>query len=150
MSERADFLRAVEEQLGRPYLWNGKGERHQVDDQLIPAFDCSGLVTYALKKATGKDLRATFNTKKMWEEWKPVEFKDLIPGDVALYGDPINHVMVVMPDGRVMGACGGGRHTKHLVQAIASGARVMFKAEHNYRKDLVGYRRPPFKEDLAV
>lgn len=118
---------------GRPYQWNGKGPF---------AFDCSGLVTWAIWRAGGPDLRVDHNCKKLWAELEPLAA--IQPGDIALafYGPPerVEHVMITVGDGRVFGACGGNSHTLTLEDAERDHARVQFRRTVTYRPGLQGFR----------
>ena len=136
MSLRLKFLALCSGHLtgGRryPYIWGGRGPL---------TFDCSGWVTYNLYKAGGPDWRKTHNSDSLWAALPPTEKP--FPGDLAFYGPPhdITHVMVWIGDGCVAGACGGDSTTTTLEAAFESGARVMRKATHLYRKDFRGFRR---------
>jgi len=71
-------VRWATSQLGAPYLWGGKGGvRHDVQAGLRPwksdemekakaGYDCSGLVTCALREVTGVDVRATWNAQALY------------------------------------------------------------------------------------
>jgi len=129
------------EQIGAPYLWGAKGDL--VHPYGLRAFDCSGLVTWALMRAGGPDWRATHNTDRLWAEGVPVEAPQ--PGTLVLYGaagDP-SHVMLYVGAGVVVGASGGGRNTTSISLAQDSGARVKTFVTQHYRPDLLGYREVP-------
>lgn len=138
------FLAATLSREGRPYLFAQKGPN---------TFDCSGLVTWSIWTAGGVDLRRTFAASTMWERFEPCQRP--APGELALalYGFPadppvVDHVMVVMPDGRVYGACGGDRGTTTLAIAKLRGAKVQYRSGPDYRPDFLGYRRLAFKDAL--
>jgi len=122
-----------------PYLWGGKDPAR--------GLDCSGLVTAGLHALGGPDWRQTHSSARLFDELEVTEKP--APGDLAFYGPPhrITHVMVVVGDGRVMGAAGGGSGTTSLEIARRQGARVKFKTKHNYRPDFRGFRRLPLQED---
>lgn len=128
------FLECALAQEGKWYIWDSKG----------PAFfDCSGLVTFAVKLAGGPDFRANYNSQKLWNELEPLDMVQ--PGQVALalYGADehhVEHVMVVTGDGRVFGACGGRKSTTTLDEAKALNARVQYRPNAHYRSDFLGYR----------
>lgn len=71
------MLRAATKQVGCPYIWKGKGDvafdavkglRPWAPGELTAgrrAFDCSGLVTWALREATALDVRSKWNADTM-------------------------------------------------------------------------------------
>lgn len=139
MSQRAAFIRFVDSCLRAriPYIWNGKSLR---------GLDCSGMVTLGLYLVSGQDRRATTNTKVMWRDWEPISASATRPGDLALYGkspDRVEHVMVLLEGGAVVGPSGGGRTTTSLEEAARIGAQVKRYRSPTYRKDLLGFRRLP-------
>lgn len=146
-SQRAAFLALVLSQMHAPYRWNAKGTRDATTGQRL--FDCSGLVTWALREVGGPDWRATHNTDRLWAECVPVDFAALLPGDLVLYhraGAPedAEHVMVHVGGGVVVGASGGGRATLTLADAQLHDAKVKAFPRLDYRADLMGFLRLPF------
>ncbi|QSQ17221.1 NlpC/P60 family protein [Myxococcus landrumensis] len=149
VSPRARFLAYVLAHMGAPYRWAAKGECDTRTGQHL--FDCSGLVTAALRHVGGQDLRATHNTDRIWADFKPVSADELLPGDIVLYhrrGAPMDaeHVMVHVGAGVVVGASGGGSSTLTLEDAERAGARVKAFATFHYRQGLMGFRRLPLAE----
>lgn len=156
LSQRCRFVATVLEQLGAPYLWNAKG--NLVPDgpgKQVRVFDCSGLVTWAWKMVGGEDWRATHNTDVLWAKLKPTTA--LRAGTLVLYGvkgqngrrDDPNHVMVLMGEGVVVGASGGGHLTTTLALARGAGgggARVKALPHYTYRPDCLGFRDLPFTD----
>lgn len=131
---RVRFLVAALSRVNAPYVWCGKGP---------DAFDCSGLVTWALREAGGPDLRATHDTHALWLALPPADAP--LPGDLAFYGlgpDPhaVSHVMVLGPLGVVFGAAGGDHTTVSLVEAMRRRARVRVEPTAMYRPGFRGYR----------
>lgn len=136
-------------QDGKPYLWARKGP---------DAFDCSGLVSWSIHAAGGPDLRWYYNAQRLWDELEPTRPQPRVIC-LALYGYAVNggehvdHVMWCTGDGRVFGACGGGRHTTSLEIASKEGAKVRFRPRPDYRSvsPLLGYRalqwRPGFPKE---
>lgn len=131
MGRRLDFLMELQRHEGKPYVWNADGPDF---------FDCSGLVAYSLLQVGGPDWRATHNAHAMWNQLEPTDAPK--PGDLAFYGSPerVNHVMVVVGDGRVFGACGGNRYTTSADVARQKAASVKFRPRVDYRLDFRGYR----------
>lgn len=131
---RFRFLELALGKLDCPYIWGGKGP---------DCFDCSGLVTWALLRCGGPDLRDTHNSARLFDVSSPVDVPK--PGDLAFYraAKRIEHVMVVLGhiDGSaiVFGASGGGSSTtKPNTKAF-----VTLKPDANYRPGFAGFRRLP-------
>jgi cell wall-associated NlpC family hydrolase len=147
-SQRAAFLALVLSQMHAPYRWNAKGTRDATTGQRL--FDCSGLVTWALREVGGPDWRATHNTDRLWAACAPLlPAGELLPGDLVLYhraGAPedAEHVMVHVGGGVVVGASGGGRATLTLADAMQHDAKVKAYAHLDYRTGRMGFRRLPF------
>lgn len=145
MSKRLDFLAAVLALDGKPYLWGGRGP---------DGYDCSGVVTCglaavgilrcpvcAVPRPKESDFRGWHNAQRLSDELPCTGSPR--PGDLAVYGRAANlvtHVMVCVGDGRVFGACGGGRETTTVELAQAKGARVRYRSKPDYRVDLLGFR----------
>lgn len=132
-ASRESFLLVCRALEGTSYGWGGKKP---------PQLDCSGLVTYSLLCAGGPDLRQTHNSDALWAELP----ETLAPraGDLAFYGpqgDP-QHVVVCLggEDGEIIGANGGGKNTRTLIDAQLQRACVKRKPSPKYRPDLMGYR----------
>ncbi len=136
MSLRASFVRLIEQFAAAaiPYHWGGKD---------LTGLDCSGAVTLALFLAGGPDWRASHWSDRLLRECEPVTEASAHPGDLALYGtrSGASHVMVLMPDGRVCGATGGGSTTTR--DNATSRQRVLYRSGPHYRQDLLGFRRLP-------
>lgn len=139
------FLTLIAAQEGAPYIWAGKGET--VAGKLHPfltkndmqqlVFDCSGLVTWALRKAGWKS-KSEFWSDRMWKEWPHTDAPE--PGDLILYGTgKATHVEVLMPDGRFFGAIGGGSRTTKPTP----GAKVQYRTKP--RRDVLGYVVNPLR-----
>lgn len=153
MSQRAQFLQVVLNQIGSPYRWGGKGQPGGFASSGPRLFDCSGLVTWVLYATGGPDWRATHNTDRLLLAcaFKVLHGHDK-PGDLAFYGtwrgDNVNpdpsHVMVLAGAGVVVGACGGDSSTTTLEAAVRQGAKVQARASMDYRKDFLGVWRLPF------
>ena len=145
---RLDFLSWLESKEGLPYCWPCKENNYSGKDLKIAlykdCYDCSGLVNAGIWHVTkGRiDNRANWSAQAMFDKLEPVTRPE--PGDLAFYGandGRIDHVMVVVGDGRVYGACKGGRKVTSPDIARSLGARVMYRPNVNYRKDFRGYRK---------
>lgn len=142
------FLALVLEQEGAPYIWGGKGpyvqgRRHGFvgpDGRPLLVFDCSGLITWALRRC-GWASKVEMNAHRMWTLWRRTDSPQA--GDIACYGTPslCSHVEVVMPDGGLFGAIGGGSKT----QAPTPGAVVAHRRKP--RSDLLGFVLNPLRPD---
>lgn len=128
-----------------PYVWTGKGDVLWTLNGLVKnpfgtdVFDCSGLITTALQRAGGPDLRASHGSRQMFEQF-PVwgsrtddTEKDLrlrfYPGHVALF-----HALRWNGRIEVIEAAGGGKQTT----APTPGAMVRQGLER--RDDFMGER----------
>lgn len=94
------FIEACRAQLGKPYVWGAAGPN---------SFDCSGLVTYALRQAgstTGRLNAAGFSQNSNWE--KITSMGALEPGDLIFYYNnartKVGHVGVYAGDGMMIDA----------------------------------------------
>jgi len=83
--------------VGTPYRWGGN----------TPAggFDCSGLVVYVMRRATGKTLPRT--VEKMWASGREVPAEDRLPGDLVFFnttGKEYSHVGIYIGQNRFVHA----------------------------------------------
>lgn len=87
----ADIIAAARKHIGKPYIWGANGPS---------AFDCSGLVYYALNQAGIKigDTTAAGYQKS----GQPVT--DPQPGDIVFFGQPATHVGIYVGDGQMIHA----------------------------------------------
>jgi Cell wall-associated hydrolases (invasion-associated proteins) len=83
--------------IGSPYRWGATGPN---------AFDCSGLVTWAFKKA-GVSLPRT--SRAMSTVGTPVAKSDLRPGDLVFFYKPVSHVAIYIGNGKVVHASSSKR-----------------------------------------
>ncbi|WP_223786011.1 NlpC/P60 family protein [Myxococcus sp. AS-1-15] len=149
MPQRNAFVVAVLSQMHEPYRWGGKGERDSATNQRV--FDCSGLVTWALREVGGPDWRYSHNTDVLLAQCLAVpKEEELLPGDLVLYhrkGAPLDaeHVMVHVGGGVVVGASGGGSTTRTLADATKANACVKVFGSLDYRARRMGLRRLPFR-----
>ena len=127
------YLSLLRDSEGTPYVYGAKGLPGQV------GLDCSGTVSDALWDAHDDvDRRRNWNAHRYWSDLpRTTEPK---AGDLCLYGsaERANHIMTLMPDGRVFGACGGDSTTTSVAEAHRVGAAVRFRSGPAYRKDLLG------------
>lgn len=93
------FISVAADQLGKPYIWGASGPN---------SFDCSGLVTYALREAgtsTGRLNAAGFSQNSSWEK---ISFDNLQRGDLIFYYNNgktrVGHVGIVIGDGMMIDA----------------------------------------------
>ena len=126
-------------------------------------FDCSGLVTWALLQSlelrfpvqrgpNGKpmdyDWRASVDTDGLLKRCRKTS--NPMPGTLVLYGPTatdMDHVMVYLTKGLVVGACGGGRKTLTVADALRDNARVQTRPGVNYRKDFRFFVEIPFADE---
>jgi cell wall-associated NlpC family hydrolase len=139
--KRLQFMGWAIEQLGKPYIWDAKGP---------DSFDCSGFVTAGFYACFLPDWRGTHNSLRLYEELPPADDATVKPGDLCFWGSPdgsvaVDHVMVWWGDHakRVLGACGGGSHTRTVLEALKHNAKVQFRPGINYRPYFRGYRKSP-------
>lgn len=121
----ADFIAALESQLGKPYVFGA--------DNPAVGFDCSGLVYWAAAQA-GVDVPRT--TQGEWSGLLHVENPE--PGDLILYNVPSDgppqpqHVMVYLGPNQA-------------IQAPHTGADVEYSGIPNDAgEQIMGYCRIPF------
>lgn len=93
-------LAAAQTKLGAPYAWGSSGPN---------AFDCSGLTSWAFKQAgvsipRTSAAQSTFGTA--------VAKKDLQPGDLVFFYQPVSHVGIYMGGGKILHASTSGEPVK--------------------------------------
>lgn len=139
-------------QIGAPYVWRGKGDQLWAVPKPIPSpfpvyvFDCSGLVTWAIEKAGGPDMRFFENAQTLFDHLHPVTFTGAPPQSafpfLAMFGQgpkKVSHVGIMVPEGLIEAAGGGGNCTSPDI-AKRLKACVRLTPTGKIRKDLVGYR----------
>jgi peptidoglycan DL-endopeptidase CwlO len=89
---RATALDHAMSKIGSPYRYGASGPN---------AFDCSGLVSWAFKKA-GKSLPRT--SRAMSTVGTPVSRAELQPGDLVFFYKPVSHVGIYIGDGKIVHA----------------------------------------------
>ena len=93
----------LKQQLGKPYVWDGKGPN---------GFDCSGLMQYAIKQVTGRNIGAFTVTQEA--AGTPVALNALQPGDLLFWG-PKNaswHVAMYIGNNQYLNALRPGTNIK--------------------------------------
>jgi cell wall-associated NlpC family hydrolase len=89
---RAVALDHAMSKIGSPYRYGASGPN---------AFDCSGLVSWAFKKA-GKSLPRT--SRAMSKVGTPVSRDELQPGDLVFFYKPVSHVGIYIGDNKIVHA----------------------------------------------
>ncbi|MBN6050456.1 C40 family peptidase, partial [Nonomuraea sp. RK-328] len=106
----ADIVNAARQHLGRPYIWGANGPT---------AFDCSGLVYYAMNQAGIKVGDATAESYRVSGHavTGPPQ-----PGDLVFFGRPATHIGIYIGDGQMIHAPKPGDVVK--VSSVASNASI--------------------------
>jgi peptidoglycan DL-endopeptidase CwlO len=87
-----EALRAAQTQLGKPYQWGAEGPDR---------FDCSGLTSWAFKRA---GVTLPRSSRQQATVGRSVSFDDLRPGDLVFSYQPISHVGIYVGEGRMLAA----------------------------------------------
>jgi cell wall-associated NlpC family hydrolase len=101
-------VRSALKELGQPYVWAAAGPT---------TFDCSGLVQWAYAQA-GLSLAAF--TGYEWNEGRLIPGRDILPGDLILFGDPTFHVGMYLGAGWMVNA----PYTSQYVDVVPVPGRV--------------------------
>ena len=146
-ARRLQFCQWALQQLDATVLMSAKGDfwvdprgqvqRLGIGDQ--PVFDCSGLVTCAIRAVIGKDHRDTHNAQRLWDEMPAVTEPE--PGDLGFFGSDaknVIHVVISLSGGHVLSADGATRAVSTLAGARARGAKVRVHQRVEF------YRSAPF------
>lgn len=155
VNELGAFVAWVLSKENLPYCWpteaNGYSGKDLKSAKYKDCYDCSGLITSGLYAATQKrlDWRANTNAQLMMKKCQPLSEKDAKgKACLAFYGpamNMVNHVMLVLPDGRSFGACGGNSAVTSPEIAVKKGARVRYRPTHAYRPDFLCFRALPLE-----
>lgn len=89
---RAAAVDLAKSKVGSPYRYGATGPN---------AFDCSGLVSWAFKKA-GKSLPRTSRAQS--KVGTPVSRDELQPGDLVFFYKPVSHVGIYIGDNKIVHA----------------------------------------------
>ncbi len=123
--------------IGLPYLWGGK-------DPAV-GLDCSGAVTNAYESVgiMSKGSSKRYGSADLAKALRPISASEVKKGDLVFYGPSgVSHVMMIVGDGRVIGATGGGSKTTTTDIARQQGAYVKYMPI-DYRKDIISYGAAP-------
>lgn len=122
--------------VGTPYIWASKNPSN--------GLDCSGAYVVALEHAglARPGARYKYGSADLHKALQPTSNPKM--GDAVFYGKngKVSHIMMIVGDGRVLGATGGGRNTKTIDDAHAANAAVKYKPL-NYRPDFISYGSAP-------
>jgi cell wall-associated NlpC family hydrolase len=91
-------VRAALKELGQPYVWGGAGPI---------TFDCSGLVQWAYAHA---GVRLDHHAADQWNQGRLIPGKDILPGDLIMFGRPIFHVGIYLGAGWMLNAPNTGQY----------------------------------------
>lgn len=91
------FMATIRAQIGKPYVWGAAGPN---------AFDCSGLVTYALKAAGLDDRRRVTAQYLIWGGAYDVPRSDTREADLVCWS---GHIGVAINQGQMIHAPSAGR-----------------------------------------
>jgi cell wall-associated NlpC family hydrolase len=90
---RTGVLSVAEAQLGKPYVWGGKGPAN---------FDCSGLVQYVYQHGAGMSVPAPAASQAL--RGVAVSEAEAQPGDLVCYGHPAWHIGIYLGNKRLLHA----------------------------------------------
>lgn len=121
-ASRDPVARLAQEQIGSPYFFGGRGP---------DAFDCSGLVHFAHRRALGVEVPRT--AREQFARAQPVSPRSLLPGDLVFFQPPPGkdlHVGIYVQDDL-------------FVHAPSSGRRVSYASlgDAYWRESLIGAGR---------
>jgi cell wall-associated NlpC family hydrolase len=105
-------LRAALQQLGQPYVWAAAGPT---------TYDCSGLTQWAYAHA---GVPLAHYTGDQWNEGRLLPGRDILPGDLLLFGSDIHHVGMYLGAGWMVNAPYTGQYV-NVVQVPAGLAGVI-------------------------
>jgi cell wall-associated NlpC family hydrolase len=89
----AAVIQLAREQIGKPYVWGGKGPN---------VFDCSGLLHYAYLNAAGIEIGGY--TGEQINHGSKVAESELQPGDLVFTRADLGHVQMYIGGGMVIHA----------------------------------------------
>lgn len=136
---RSKLVKHAKSYLGTLYEWGGD----VVDNPNSYGFDCSHF-TYQVLKAYG--LMDRYRTSSAQQAWAtPISRSELQPGDLVFYKNSsgkVNHVVMYIGDGLIIGANGGYSSTNTPAKAKAENAMVKIQSI-DYSSRAKSYGRVP-------
>lgn len=136
---RSGLVALAKSYLGTLYEWGGD----LVDNPNSYGFDCSHF-TYQVLKAYG--LMDRYRTSYAQKDWAiPISREELQPGDLVFYKNAsgkVNHVVLYIGDGLIIGANGGYSSTNTPAKAKAANAMVKIQSI-DYSSRAKSYGRVP-------
>lgn len=99
----SDVIAAAKQELGKPYVWNAKGP---------DSFDCSGLMQYVFRQATGQNIGSW--TVPQETSGTKVALSDMKPGDLVFWGPAgvTYHVGLYLGNNQYLNALRPGTNVK--------------------------------------
>ncbi len=119
-ADKSSLLETIDDLIGTPYKYGGTTTR---------GFDCSGFITYLLKKY---DIKLPRSSRDMAKVGEKVEKADLQYGDLVFFntnGKSISHVGIYIGDG------------EFAHSSTSSGVRITALDDKYYKKRYVTARR---------
>lgn len=142
---RSGLVELAKSYLGTLYEWGGD----VVDNPYSYGFDCSHF-TYQVLKAYG--LMDYYRTSYAQQAWAtPISRSELQPGDLVFYKNAsgkVNHVVMYIGDGLIIGANGGYSDTNTPAKAKAANAMVKIQSI-DYSSRAKTYGRVPGLNNLS-
>lgn len=148
IENKTKFISYLASKLQRPVLWGSKGYA-KVDNVVVSdVFDCSGLVTCAIRAATGVDLTIDHNAQKLSDETPYTNTPQA--GDLCFYGKDwghVIHVAVYMEGGKCLTASGATSSITNLIDALKARHHISLEPVVRYRTDFLGIHTNTYIKD---